>query len=511
MRLMYNISKRKFGEEDIEIGTGHVFQDRSTEPLHKISLTKKMGTIHSAIVNKTLNEVPNDINTLYFSGFYTDGDGGEGYYFKQKNKIPQNLGIILNSNTASYRRQNTISELYVSWFGAVGDGKANDLEPFLAALKLGGTIVLQPKTYLLQGDKELEIIVSNNINIVGNNATIILQALNASNLLNFKFNEASYFILSNANIESIGLNKAFTFTNANIARYINTSHFVTYKPASSAVSYNNFLYTRKEQILAGNIKLAKNPTSKVNPTLGSHPVRRDFIDKVVAPQGSYLTKDANQTITAMKNYHKPIKVAEPTKDSHALTNTALNNKVSASIADLIKLIPSYKAPAAVPLYYLQFKASEANTPAKLWPDYKWEKVIFDDTIPLALRGFGSRLVDGKNVDFTANRNGKGIERQGVGNIETQTHNSLRSPLHNAFATGKVTVGETEYTFPKLELGSPAIVPELVKPTEETPATGYIFSSEGAVSSSSIIAATDTTDYIYMPSKMDVVLWKRVLE
>lgn len=131
--------------------------------LFQWSCFSQIGTTPTAQV-KTLsdlltNTIPviNNRLTAIVTGRVTTNDGGGGIYIYESSNITStNLGTIAKPSTATGRWSMLYSgPLNIKWFGAVGDGTANDTAAFTNAIALtqvsGGAIFIPKGTYLVDG------------------------------------------------------------------------------------------------------------------------------------------------------------------------------------------------------------------------------------------------------------------------------------------------------------------------------------------------------------------------
>ena len=97
---------------------------------------------------------PLDYEFVYIKGYYSPGDGGEGYFYSSNSGIigtySSNGGTIVvptggNGSSAWLRIYN--SSLNVKWFGAIGDGSTNDTTAIQNAINVGPSVYVPPGTY----------------------------------------------------------------------------------------------------------------------------------------------------------------------------------------------------------------------------------------------------------------------------------------------------------------------------------------------------------------------------
>lgn len=96
---------------------------------------------------------------IYVQGYKQRGDGGEGIFFFDENlEEEDDDGIIIKPHAISstgrwLRQRKNWGVLYVSWFGAIGDGTNNDLSAIRNAINrcpVGGTVIF-PRPKSLEG------------------------------------------------------------------------------------------------------------------------------------------------------------------------------------------------------------------------------------------------------------------------------------------------------------------------------------------------------------------------
>lgn len=134
-----------------------------------------------AITGQTSDEA---VNVL---GYYAEGDGGGGvFYWNAGSSASDNGGTIIASNaggTGRWVRSITTGGVNLRWFGAKGDGVADDAAAVQAVINFGAKLIYgsQGDTYLL-GAAGLQFATLTGVRFVGNGATLKFNAAPAQTM-----------------------------------------------------------------------------------------------------------------------------------------------------------------------------------------------------------------------------------------------------------------------------------------------------------------------------------------
>lgn len=392
IKLKYRIQKQQIGIEDFAVGRGHITQNRGGQDitLHKVSKVLNLGLLSKVVDTKDFLNLPEDVEFIYFSGFYSEYDGAEGLYRKITSSVQQDIGIYLTTNSATFKRV-IDTPVKLSWFGAVGDGLVNDLEPFLAACKYGFVILDANKTYKLSTVNTRQVECSHKFELLGNNTTILLEATNNGIPLEFVFTNLLYF--SVRGIKFIGeVQEAFRLNTQNIKfiDLLGTEFIGTIEP----IGIRKYVYTTTNQVITGQWKFSSPPKCSLEPSKANHPINKEFADNLKTDGVKYVRSDAYNFITAYKYYDALF----------AEVANVWTKKDAIEFADNLEiddLIPKYDAFSfsyveVVPKVgsgYLQ--PVNTPTPNELYPNTIWEKCKVDENEITYLESDARPLLKGR--------------------------------------------------------------------------------------------------------------------
>lgn len=389
MKLTKRWKKDHLGKEDLELGKGHVSQYRDGRHFigHKVGMVKELGLLNDAILSGAIKQLSDDITAIRFTGYYEEADGGEGIYVSTGTLYAEeDIGVIINSATTSYQRVYDFLSVNIKWFGAKGNGRDNDLVPFMKALAYP-KILLQKEKYLLRADRTVEVTLYNALEIVGNDATLVLQAIQSDVMFRLTPRYAiNHLILNYINIQGVGLDKVFDIQQQHLITFLNVSHFVSYSPEYLTPSYPEYVYTKKNnQVLTGKWTFESSPMSTINPTLDNHPIRQGYVTNLTQiDTTNYVTTNEDATITARKTYDSNPKTTLPASNNSAVNKGMLRAEIDKLVASgyFDELVTTQlRGLPPVGFVYLRFMTSgivnEPNRPGKLpeelWPNTIWEK------------------------------------------------------------------------------------------------------------------------------------------
>lgn len=303
MKILNIIADRNLaGVEDIEVGSGHIEQTRlnKTNTYHKINIQVNLGLLCDC----NFKELDSSYNLIRFTGFYNEGDGGEGFYEKVAIEAEHDIGVYITNKDGIVWKRKYTHFVSPSWFGAVGDGETNDATALLAALKYG-EVDFDAKHYVIDIIENVDIPINRNLDLIGNNSIIEIKSILGDNKLNFIFSDNVIKVKFRYLKFITKLDKLFYFTNTdNIVFDIDFLN--TYEPNSSKPLVNPLKY-----LTIGSAEIVKLNTftkplrSNILPTNDLHPV----IKKAVKPQElppDAVTLDGNEVLVGPLVFTKPI-------------------------------------------------------------------------------------------------------------------------------------------------------------------------------------------------------------
>lgn len=255
-----NFIKTQLGLEDTVVGQHTITQIRNGKQLDGTALNIPY---NCGLLKNYYKDAPN-VDILIFTGFYEEGDLGAGIYEKLDTDQEEDIGVILQTDNGKYRRLGSEVSVIPEWFGAVGDGKFNNVYIFETMLKAEYTICLTTgKNYYLNLFTHTQLPVQF-INIYGNGATITINreppfrlALNSNDPYNIHISDV-------------------VFANNHLLEFVSNPQNVTFDIAknvfNTAFDYGEYVTTNKEQTIfnwkvdklfaVSNYSLAKNLVTK---------------------------------------------------------------------------------------------------------------------------------------------------------------------------------------------------------------------------------------------------------
>lgn len=386
MKLTTRCNREYVGVEDIEAGEGHVTQIRGGvhHTYHKVTMVKDVGLLADAVVNGL---DASGAELIRFGGFYSPLDGGEGLYRKAQERLEvHDIGVFFTTEDATYIREGVTGPVDIRWFGAVGDGVANDLEAFTRAF-MYPSILLAGGHYLLRSDTKITIELTKGFEILGNDSTIDLRALTRDCLLSFKpVSRILYFNIQDVKFTGVGVTKAFELLHQDLISFINANHLTTYEPEGLMPNIPSFVYGSRDQVITGKWTFTDAPTSNSQPTLDRHPVTKAFIDSLTTiDETNYVTYTSNKEITALKNYVTPPKA----KTGKQLTSAVraidmveyfkqfMDEYKQLIPTDLIEATPEVGSTYIVPPTNGGLAVTNPNTK---FPGTTWELIGYQDSL-----------------------------------------------------------------------------------------------------------------------------------
>lgn len=380
MRILnITATKSKLGLQDLQIGSGHIIQERSgkSNKYHKLNIQADMGLL----CNLEIEKIPDDYLYLYFSGFYEDGDGAEGVYKQVEYEIDKlaeaqdytDYGAQISNGKKVWVR--IIDDNYVrpEWFGAKGDGKTNDYKAIVQALNYGYVEFVENKEYYCYIQEEQYVAIAQQLEILGNNAKVIFNTLynNIQLHLEAELGEAELRI-KYLNIETnnnnlfkvtgtINVNATYCNVNPILFRNFNIIDCVTQEDAQvmKPLKYSGKLYTNEI------------------PILDEHPVTKISSKFYSATDDPTLVKLHNdQTWESLKQFTKPLKGVPAVNDNEVVTLAQLKQSYRIppqAQTDMLNWLKTLKNASDICLYpigatYIQIGNITPNT---LWPGTQW--------------------------------------------------------------------------------------------------------------------------------------------
>lgn len=303
-KLKYRTRKSKIGVEDFAIGKGHIYQKRGNGDdikLHKISLIKPLGLIDDNVQIDTLLEIEDDIDIIYFSGYYKEYDGAEGLYAKIDTREQQDIGIYINSKNATYKRVGFGSKVRAIWFGAKGDGVSNDLRPLLAAFKYKCVELDNFTTYKVITSSVIDIPISVTFELLGNSSVIDIEAPQTSVAFNFIATNMLYLVINGLKFKGTAA-KAFTIENINDIKRIEV-YSTIFENNMKPDGIDRHVINGEDQTITGEWTFKEAPTTSLEASKAGHPVTKGFIDSLSeVPRGKYVRTTAHNEITGNKYF-----------------------------------------------------------------------------------------------------------------------------------------------------------------------------------------------------------------
>ncbi|WP_432645687.1 hypothetical protein [Methanobrevibacter sp.] len=385
--LNITAKKQKLGYEDIVVGTGHIQQTRSNitkKFYHKINLRCNMGLLNDC----DFNNIPNDLEEIYFTGYYKEGDKGEGIYRYIGNDTTHNVGIYISNGTRCWKRDFT-EYVRPEWFGAYGDGKHDDADAFIIAL-IYGSIELAENAYYKCELLQTNIIpISKNIDILGNNATVEINSILDSNKLIFRIIESINIKMKFVRFKS-NLSKIFDIIEEQLVVTNKNIKYCEFSPSNiNPFSVTEYLTQQGTQTLTTTILEGRNYKTQVA-TNDLHPLNKNDLKSLKieeeVPNAVQVAGDVK--IESLKVFYKNPIGPKATEENQIVTLAQMKElvKLPQSIKDIIdtklnelkerKDININVCPYPVSACYIQPHGTK--TPKELWPDTNWVKIEYND-------------------------------------------------------------------------------------------------------------------------------------
>lgn len=111
---------------------------------------------------------------IYVRGYYSDGDGGEGLFYMDPSDTTSadNGGTIIVDSDGKRWKRKFSGPVSVRWFGAKGDGVADDTSAINAAIDVSEVVYIPKGTYLVSQT----IVMKSDLHIFGDGKTSLLKA-----------------------------------------------------------------------------------------------------------------------------------------------------------------------------------------------------------------------------------------------------------------------------------------------------------------------------------------------
>lgn len=381
--LNITAKKQKLGYEDLVIGTGHLSQERngSTKKFyHKINIQCNMGLLY----NCDFSTISSDLQEIYFSGFYEEGDLGEGLYRLVGDGSHHNIGIHISNGSVFWQRVFT-QFVRPEWFGAHGDGITDDAEAFIIALNFGNVELREDAHYRLEMLKTNYLDINTNIDIIGNNATVEINSILDTNKLVFNLKDGSNVRIKFVNFKS-NLKKLFQYFNAGNVDI----KYCTFTPESvNPFEMSNYLTQQGEQYLNARVLEGKQDKYQVASN-NMHPISRNDIKSLnLEKVDGAVTINDEQTIEGLKIFYKAPKGERAVDDDQVVTLAQMyelivlpqstKDTIDAWLQGLKDNQGSYGLNECVyPISSVYIQPHGTKEPSELWPGTKWVKLHYND-------------------------------------------------------------------------------------------------------------------------------------
>lgn len=374
--------KKPLGAEDIAIGTGHILQTRNgvEKTYHKVPVQCDMGLLADC----KFEEISSDLTELYFSGYYEEGDYGEGIYKKVGVGTDHNTGIYITNGSVVWKRQ---YDTYVrpEWFGAKGDGVSDDAEAFIIALMYGAIELGHNKHYRCELLKVNTIPITQNIDIIGNQATVEVVSILDSNKLIFQLvNNIQIrceFVTFKSNLEKI-----FHFYSEREADL----KYCTFVPSSiNPFKSTSYLMQKSEQYIQAKYLEGRHYKTQVA-TNDLHPINKNDLKslKLEKVENAVEVK-GDVTITVSKVFYKSPQGPDAVDDDQVVTlyqlqqlmklPQATKDVINSWLQSLKNSQGSYgKNECPYPTSAIYIQPFGTKEPSELWPGTEWVKLEYND-------------------------------------------------------------------------------------------------------------------------------------
>lgn len=382
MKLLNIVAtKSKLGLQDLELGSGHVIQERSGigNRYHKINIQVDMGLL----CNLEIEKIPDDYKYLWFSGFHEEYDGAEGVYKQIENEVSElenaqdytDYGAQISNGKKIWVRISDGNFVKPEWYGAKGDGKTNDYKAIVTALNYGYIEFTEGKTYYCYIQDEQYVAIAQQLEILGNNATVIFNTLYDNINLHLEAELGS----AEMRIKYLNLrtnnDKLFKITG-------NINVHATYCDINPLLfkDFNVVLpVTQEDEQKIKTLKFSGKLYTDEIPVLENHPVTRASAKFYSATNDPALVKLHNdQTWDSLKVFTKTMKGVDAVNNNEVLTYKQLKESYripQQAQTDMIEWLKTLKNASDICLYpigatYLQIGDVTPNT---LWPGTQWIK------------------------------------------------------------------------------------------------------------------------------------------
>lgn len=382
MKLLNIVAtKSKLGLQDLELGSGHVIQERSGigNRYHKINIQVDMGLL----CNLEIEKIPDDYKYLWFSGFHEEYDGAEGIYKQIENEVSElenaqdytDYGAQISNGKKIWIRISDDNFVKPEWFGAKGDGKTNDYKAIVTALNYGYIEFTEGKTYYCYIQDEQYVAIAQQLEILGNNATVIFNTLYDNINLHLEAELGS----AEMRIKYLNLrtnnDKLFKITgNINVHATYCDINLLLFKDFNVVLPV-----TQEDEQKIKTLKFSGKLYTDEIPVLEHHPVTRASSKFYSATDDPALVKLYNdQTWDSLKVFTKTIKGVDAVNNNEVLTYKQLKESYKIpqqAQTDMIEWLKTLKNASDICLYpigatYLQIGNVTPNT---LWPGTQWIK------------------------------------------------------------------------------------------------------------------------------------------
>lgn len=222
---------------------------------------------------------PQFSNILYFEGYLSTNDGGQGYYAKTDDENEDDIGIYITIAGTKYKRIFT-GPVKLEWFSI------DTAAAITKAIKYGNIELDYNKVYYLY--RPISLSITNNV-AINMNASTITYISKCNTLITIDAPNTDYFIIQRGTIIARKCSKAIRFINR--PKYIDCNTLMTYKPSTLTIASPRLL-TNKTASISG-IKTFTQPITSVEPVKNTDLVTNKYlVDKSVAANIATIDKDA---------------------------------------------------------------------------------------------------------------------------------------------------------------------------------------------------------------------------
>lgn len=362
MKKLFN--KQLLGIEDIEIGNGKVTQTRGGKEVELDAIN----TFYDAGLLKDLdrNNLPDNVEFLWFKGFYEEGDKGQGIYTLVPEDDPaidreDNLGLYIRANGKLYEREGShwyegdkkYNWVMIEWFGAKSnDNTYNCFDLLKYCFESTYIKIIEcdaNKHYYFKQYTDITFTRTLSLEIRGNNAYFHFAIFAGKFEMEIPV-LLDYIIMRDINYADIV--PIFSFP-AEKCRYFNIYH-------NSNIHINKYGYVYKTytQDIEGQWHLSELPTiNKVNYNDNAL-VNKAYVDKIYQLPENLALFDGDRNITGFKQTQITLDnqlSLEDLDDDDLITKDILHKWLNDNISSLLPESKFSLSYLPIGFEYLQFK------------------------------------------------------------------------------------------------------------------------------------------------------------